>query len=220
MADFQLYVFDYNYSSWSMRAGVLMRASGLAFTEECLHLDDDARATIGAISPSKLLPLLVHGPVRIWESLAIAEYVAEQCPERPLWPRDPHARAAARAASAEMHAGFQPLRGQFPMNIRARFPHSPRPPEVERNVARIKDVWRDLRKRFGQGGPYLCGEFGIVDAMFVPVVMRFRTYDVRLDGVLADYADAVLEHPAVRSWLDEAAREEKRIPAYEFTVDH
>jgi glutathione S-transferase len=220
MADLQLYVFDYNYSSWSMRAGVLLRASGLAFTEECLHLDDDTRATIGAISPSKLLPLLVHGSVRIWESLAIAEYVAEQCPNQLLWPRDPHARALSRAASAEMHAGFQPLRQQFPMNIRARFPNCPRSAEVERNVVRIKEMWRDLRKRFGQGGPYLCGPFGIVDAMFAPVVMRFRTYDVKLDGALADYADAVLEHPAIRSWLAEAAREEKRIPQVEYVVDH
>ena len=219
MPDLKLYVFDYNYSSWSMRAGVLLRASGLAFDEQPLHLDDATLADIGALSPSKLLPMLEHGTLRVWDSLAISEYVAELCPERDLWPRDAHARAVARAASAEMHAGFVPLRGQFPMNIRARFPGSPRPPDVERNVARIKQLWSDLRARFGAGGDFLCGAFGIVDAMYVPVLMRFRTYGVRLDGVCAAYADALLRHPAVQGWLEQAEREAQRVPAYEYTRD-
>lgn len=220
MADYELHIFDYNYSSWSMRAGVLLRATRLPFRETRLHLDDATRANIASVSPSKLLPLLVHGERRIWDSLAIAEYLAEQCPEQALWPRDAHARAVARSASAEMHSGFAALRSVMNMNIRARYPGFARPPEVEANIARIKALWSELRGRFGSGGDYLCGEFGIVDAMFAPVVMRFRSYDVKLEGVLAVYADAILNHPAVTGWLDEASRESTRVPAYEYVVDH
>jgi glutathione S-transferase len=219
MADYELYVFDYNYSSWSMRAGVLLRATGLPFREQRLNLDDETRANIDRISPSRLLPLLVHGELRIWDSLAIGEYLAEQCPEQPLWPRDAHARAIARAASAEMHSGFSALRGAMPMNIRAFYPKFPRTLDVERNVRRIEALWGELRARFGRGGPYLFGEFGIVDAMFAPIVMRFRTYDVKLEGACADYAAALLQHGAVQGWLDEAQRDTYRVPAYDFLVD-
>ena len=218
MAAYRLHVFDYNYSSWSMRAGVVMRLSGVAFDESCLHLDDTARAGIRKLSPSGLLPLLEHGERRIGDSLAIAEYMAELCPERALWPRDAHARAVARSASAEMHSGFAAVRQAMPMNLRAHYPGFARGAEVERQVARVKELWTDLRARFGRGGEYLCGEFGIVDAMYAPVVMRFRSYDVKLDGACAEYAAAVLRHPAVASWIEAAGREELRIPAYEFAV--
>lgn len=219
MENLELYIFDYNYSSWSMRAGVLLRATGLTFHEKRFHLDEETRAKIGSVSPSKLLPVLMHGSLRVWDSLAIAEYLAEQCPDLPLWPRDVAARAAARSASAEMHSGFSALRALMPMNIRARYPQFARPPELERNVARVKELWSELRAHFGAGGDYLCGAFGIVDAMFAPVVMRFRTYDVRLEGACAAYAQAVLEHPAVRGWLDEAERDTSRVAAYEYVVD-
>lgn len=218
MAAYRLHVFDYNYSSWSMRAGVVLRLSGVAFEESPVHLDDAGRARVAALSPSGLLPLLEHGERRIWDSLAIAEYMAEQCPDRALWPRDAHARAVARAACAEMHSGFTAIRQQMPMNLRARYPGFARNPEVERQVARVKELWRELRARFGRGGEYLCGEFGIVDAIYAPVVARFRSYDVRLEGPLADYAAAVLRHPAVAGWHEAAAREALRIPAYELVV--
>jgi len=218
MAGYRLHVFDYNYSSLSMRAGVVIRLAAVAFDESCVHLDDEGRVRSRALSPSGLLPLLEHGERRIWDSLAIAEYMAEQCPDRPLWPRDPHARAVARAASAEMHSGFGAIRQAMPMNLRARYPGFARSPEVERQVVRVKQLWQELRTRFGRGGEYLCGEFGIVDAIYAPVVARFRSYDVRLEGPCADYAAAVLRHPAVAGWLDAAAREELRIDAYEFAV--
>ena len=218
MAAYRLHVFDYNYSSWSMRAGVVMRLSGVAFDESPVHLDDEGRERIQKLSPSGLLPLLEHGERRIWDSLAIAEYMAEECPDRALWPRDAQARAVARAASAEMHSGFGALRQGMPMNLRARYPGFARSPEVERQVARVKALWTGLRARFGRGGDFLCGEFGIVDAMYAPIVARFRSYDVRLDGPCADYAAAVLRHPAVVAWEGAAAREERRIPAYEFAV--
>jgi glutathione S-transferase len=218
MSELELSIFDYNYSSWSMRAGVLLRATGLPFTE-AVHSLEAERANVHALSPSGLMPVLRHGELRVWDSLAIAEYVAELCPEQPLWPRDAATRAVARAASAEMHSGFTPMRSLLPMNIRARFTQLPRPPEVERNVRRIQSLWTELRRRFGHGGPYLCGEFGIVDAMFAPVVMRFRTYAVQLDGECRSYADAILAHHAVQSWLEAAAKETTRIAAYEYTVD-
>ena len=216
--ELELTILDYNYSSWSMRAGVLLRATGLPFRELCYSLDAE-RGRMEQLSPSGLVPLLRHGTLKVWDSLAIAEYLAELCAEQALWPRSREARAVARAASAEMHSGFMPLRGALPMNIRAHFVQAPRTPEVERNIKRIKALWTELREQFGQSGPYLCGDFGIVDAMFVPVVMRFRSYAVKLDGVCEAYAQAVLAHPATRSWLEAAARETTRIQAYEYTTD-
>jgi len=218
MAEYELHVLDYNYSSWSMRAGIVMRAAGVPFREARHHLDDAGLEKLRQLSPSALLPLLEHGKVRVWDSLAIAEYVAEQCPDRALWPRDAHARAVARSASAEMHSGFLAMRNSMNMNIRSRFPGFARSPEVDRNVQRVKQLWTDLRTRFGQGGDFLCGEFGIVDAMFAPVVTRFRTYDVALEGACAAYADAVLAHPAVASWLEAALADPFRIERYEYTT--
>jgi len=219
MSEITLNIFDYNYSSWSMRAGVLLRLSGLPFRERRFNLDDATRMNIGRVSASRLLPAIEHGDLQVWDSLAIAEYVAELVPERPLWPRDAQARAVARSASAEMHSGFAALRGSMTMNIRAHYPRFPRPLDVERNVDRIKELWTQLRQRFGTRGDFLCGEFGIVDAMFAPVVTRFRTYDVKLDGVCEAYAQAVLSHAAVKGWLAEAAKDTFHVPAYDYFVD-
>jgi glutathione S-transferase len=118
-----------------------------------------------------------------------------------------------------MHSGFLPLRALMTMNIRRHYPRFPRSAEVEANVVRIKELWLSLRARFASNGPYLCGDFGIVDAMFAPVVTRFRTYDVKLEGACAAYADAVLEHPAVRDWLSKAAADQSHVPAYDYVVD-
>lgn len=219
MSEITLNIFDYNYSSWSMRAGVVLRLSGLPFHERRFNLDDATRQNIGTVSASRLLPALQHGDLQVWDSLAIAEYVAELAPDRPLWPRDAKARAVARSASAEMHSGFSALRGLLTMNIRAHYPRFPRPLDVERNVHRVKELWTQLRERFGSGGDFLCGEFGIVDAMFAPVVTRFRTYDVKLDGVNERYAQAVLSHSAVASWLAEADKDSFHVPAYDYFVD-
>jgi glutathione S-transferase len=219
MSELELFVFDYNYSSWSMRAGVVLRLSGLPFTETRLHLDEETLSTIAGVSRSKLLPLLRHGGLRVGDSLAIAEYVAELCPALALWPRDAGARALARSASAEMHSGFSALRSAMPMNIRAHYPRFARTREVDAAVTRIKELWSDLRERFAQRGEYLCGEFGIVDAMFAPVVLRFRTYDVKLDGVHQAYAQAVSRHPAVTGWLDQARDDTSIVANNEYVVD-
>ncbi|MEY4515003.1 MAG: hypothetical protein RLZZ450_7125 [Pseudomonadota bacterium] len=219
MSTITLNIFDYNYSSWSMRAGVVLRLSGLPFHERRFNLDDATRQNIGKVSASRLLPAIQDGELQVWDSLAIAEYVAELVPERLLWPRDRAARAVARSASAEMHAGFAALRNLLTMNIRAHYPRFPRPLDVERNVDRIKELWTQLRQRFASDGDFLCGEFGIVDAMFAPVVTRFRTYDVKLDGVCERYAQSVLSFPAVASWLAEADKDTFHVPAYDYFVD-
>lgn len=217
-AELHLHVFDYNYSSWSMRAGVLLRSLEVPFRETRAHLDADGKAKLRALSPSGLLPLLEHGSLRIGDSLAIAEYLAELFPDKQLWPRDREARALARSASCEMHSGFSAMRSAMTMNIRARYPGFARTPEVERDVQRIQQLWADLRARHASQGEFLAGPFGIVDAMFAPVVTRFRTYDVQLSQPCADYADAVLAHPAVRGWLDEADKDDFRLPQYEYVV--
>jgi glutathione S-transferase len=144
--------------------------------------------------------------------------VAELFPDAGLWPADVEARALARAASCEMHAGFSAMRASMSMNIRARYPGFARSPGVDRDVLRVQALWRELRAKFGHLGPFLCGGFGIVDAMFAPVVMRFRSYDVRLQGVCAEYADALAEHPAVLGWLEMAALDDFRIEAFEYAV--
>jgi glutathione S-transferase len=206
-AELHLHVFDYNYSSWSMRAGVLLRSLGVPFRETRVHLDTDGKAK-----------LLEHGSLRIGDSLAIAEYLAELFPDKLLWPREREARALARAASCEMHSGFSAMRNTMNMNIRARYPGFARSPDVDRDVKRIQQLWTDLRTRYASQGDFLCGQFGIVDAMFAPVVTRFRTYDVQLPQPCADYADALFAHPAMRGWLDEADKDDFRVPQYEYVV--
>jgi glutathione S-transferase len=218
MPRYRLYIFDYNYSSWSMRAGIVLRAAGVPFEEQRINLDDDGRAHSKQLSPSGLLPMLEHDELRVCDSLAIAEYMAERCPDAGLWPSDPSSRALARAASAEMHSGFQALRNVMNMNIRARYPGFARAPEVDGQVSRIKQLWADLRARHASQGDFLCGRFGIVDAMFAPVVTRFRTYDVKLTGVARAYSDAVFAHPAMTGWLAEAEKDTFVVPAYEYVT--
>lgn len=153
MSGYELFVLDYNYSSWSMRAGILLRFAGVNFKETLLHLDTAGRAELRKISGSGLLPLLVHDGLKIWDSLAIAEYLAEQLPAIPFWPKNREARAVARSASAEMHSGFSAMRNAMNMNIRACYTGYARTPEVDRNVQRVQELWRELRTRFGAGGP-------------------------------------------------------------------
>ena len=197
-----------NYSSWSMRAWVLLRQLGIDFEERRLRFDSDEwDAGIGRWSPSGLVPVLWRGEVAVWDTLAIAETVAEWFPDRGVWPADPVARAFARAASAEMHSGFRNLRARMPMNIRGSHPGKGMTPEVRADIARIERLWAEARRRFGAGGDFLFGRFSAADAMFAPVVMRFATYGVAGSPVARRYGEAVQAAPAVRAWC-EAARAE------------
>ncbi len=204
------------YSSWSMRPWVLMRHFGIAFREVRISLyDGNWRQRILEYSPSGKVPALTDGDVRVWESLAIAEYLAEKHAEKTLWPRDATARATARAVSAEMHAGFAALRSGMPMNVRRRFPDKGRSREVLADIERITALWRDCRSRFGAGGEFLFGAFSIADAMYAPVVSRLITYQVEVDDGAAAYVRSMSALPSYQAWVDEALRETETISHYE-----
>lgn len=212
MAEFTLVVGNKNYSSWSMRGGLMVRIAGIECEEIVIPLDrPESAAAIRKHSPSGKVPVLLHRGLAVWESLAIAEYLNDLKPEAGLWPSSAAARAHARAISAEMHAGFSDLRTHMPMNIRASYPGKGMAPGVRADIERITSTWRDCRKRFGGAFPrddgFLFGTFGAADAMFAPVVTRFRTFGVALDADSEAYAKAVLAQPAVQEWIDAAKNE-------------
>ncbi len=204
------------YSSWSLRPWLALKQAGAAFTEVVIPLrQPETAAAIARWSPAGRVPVLRHGDVTVWESIAVLEYIAEVFPEAYLWPADPAARAHARTLAAEMHSGFLPLRTHMNMNIRRQRPGHGRTPEVDKDIARITAMWRDCRARFGAGGPFLFGAFTNADAMYAPVVTRFKTYGVSLDSECQAYADAVLDLPAMRTWYADAEREPWTIAAFE-----
>jgi glutathione S-transferase len=203
----KLYVGNRNYSSWSIRGSLLVRQSGLPCDEVVIPLDtDEFHARIGALSPSRCVPVLHADGAVVWDSLAIAEFLHEQRPNAGLWPRDARARAFARSVSSEMHAGFQALRSQMPMDLRARR-SVPQTAELADDIARIDAIWTACREAHGRAGQFLFGAWSAADAMYAPVVSRFRTYGVELSAVAAEYAAAVWQWPALESLAAEAAAE-------------
>lgn len=209
MSDLTLVIGNKAYSSWSLRPWLALKQAGLPFREILVPLrQPDTKERILAHSPSGKVPCLLHGNRTIWDSLAICEYVAELDSAAGLWPDDAHARAVARSVSAEMHASFVGLRSNLPMDLKADHPGEGRTPESEADIARVTALWTDMRRRFGQGGPFLFGRFTIADAMFAPVVTRFTTYDVTVDETVRAYMDAVLALPAMRDWIAAAKAEE------------
>lgn len=187
-----------------------MREFGIPFEEKVIPLDlPETKKKIARHSRAGRLPVLRHGEVRVWESLAILEYLAELYPAKAMWPKLRPARAMARAVANEMHAGFQALRNACPMNLRR--PHRPLsvglPEEVRSNVARIETLWKDCRKAYGKGGPFLFGKFTIADAMYAPVATRFETYAIPVSKASRDYMDALLTTRSFRDWKAGAAEE-------------
>jgi glutathione S-transferase len=158
------------------------------------------------------VPVLVDGELAVWDSLAIVEYVADTFPDKPVWPADRTARARARSICAEMHAGFQALRSHLVLNFQVTFPRAFWPVAVQKDIARIFEMWADCRRGFGAGGPFLFGRFSAADAYFAPVVRRFRTYDVKAPDVPAAYMQAVDELPGLRAWAEAARRENDFVP--------
>jgi glutathione S-transferase len=200
-----------NYSSWSFRPWIGMKTAGIAFEETVISLEaKDFKARITALSGAGKVPVLRDGEVRVWESLAILEYVAEKFPAARLWPESAAARAHARAVASEMHAGFQPLRRQLPMNmwrpVKARVLDA----EALANVARIDEIFRECLAQYG--GPFLFGAFGAADAMYVPVVSRFYTYAVEVSAAARSYMNAVMALPAWREWRAAALQEPWVLP--------
>ena len=217
MADFTIYIGNKNYSSWSLRGWLMLKHTGVDFTEEVIALDEPStRTNILRHSPSARVPAVKHGDFVVWESLAIGEYLAELFPPAQLWPMAATARAVARAVSSEMHAGFAALRSHLPMNIRSSFPNRGVTPEVQADINRVTALWRDCRRRFGEGGAFLFGAFTIADAMYAPVVSRFRTYKIELDDETQPYADALWALPMMQEWAAAARNEPAIIEKYEF----
>ncbi len=203
-----------NYSSWSLRPWLAMRVAEIDFDEKLIEFGDFGPEWQNAIveySPTKKVPLLIDGDIKVWESLAILEYLADKWPEKKLWPTNTPARAMARSVSAEMHAGFTALRTYMPMNIRASHPGvNLDKPGVQDDVNRLTSIWREARENFGSGGDFLFGHFTNADAMFAPIVSRLTTHAVEVDQVSRAYMDSVLAIPAMVSWSD-AGRAEKAV---------
>ncbi len=211
---YTLVIGNKNYSSWSMRPWLLMKHFGISFVEKYVPLFVDGyRDRIANISPSGKVPCLIDGAITIWDSLAIAEYLAERHPG--LWPAGPTARAVARAVSAEMHSGFVALRTNYGMNIRRRAPRPVTDGAIRADIERITALWNDCRSRFGDGGPYLFGAYSIADAMYAPVCFRFQTYGVAPSGAAGEYLAAMLASPAMQALAKEAATEPDVIEMYE-----
>jgi len=205
-----------NYSSWSLRPWLALKHAGIPFAEVRIPLRmPQTRERILEYSPSSKVPLLVDGRIKVWESLAILEYLAEKFPKGCAWPDDPQARAFARSAAAEMHAGFAALRAELPMNCRARRSGVAPSPAAREDIERVLALWRSAREAFGRSGPWLCGAFGPVDAMFAPVALRFLTYGVAAPGAAGDFVAAVRQDPAIREWIEAAAKEPEVIQEVE-----
>lgn len=204
----KIWVGDKNLSSWSLRAWLALAHTGAEFEEEVIRLDrQDTRARITAVSPGGRLPVLRDGSVCVWDSLAIAEYLAERFPEAGLWPAASEERALARSICAEMHAGFPALRRECAMEIAARHPRPALSPEAQADLARIVVLWADCRHRFGKGGPFLFGTFTNADAFYAPVCTRFVTWSLETDATTRAYIDAILALPAMKRWAADAAAE-------------
>ncbi len=211
-----LYIGNKNYSSWSMRPWVLLKQAGIPFEEVMVRFDSfsaDSRfkQRLGPISPSGKVPVLVDDGFAIWDSLAIAEYLAEKFPDRQLWPRDARARARARSISAEMHAGFQNLRSACTMNIEADLSQIGAlvwrdKPAVRKDVARLIEMWSELLD--AHKGPMLFGDFSIADAMYAPVVMRLTRFALPVPEPIAAYLQRVQELPGVAAWIADALQEQ------------
>ncbi len=208
MNDLTLVIGNKRYSSWSLRGWLTMKLSGQSFEEVVIPLrQPETRAEILRYSPAGRVPTLIHGELVVWDSLAIAEYLAEVFPKAGLWPGDAAARARARSVAAEMHSGFSALRGRMPMDVLARLPGKGHNPEVLADADRIMTIWRGCRERFGQEGGFLFGAPGAADAFYAPVVSRFITYGIEMDPVSQAYCDRVMEWPLMRAWVAAAEAE-------------
>lgn len=206
MQDLVLYIGNKNYSSWSMRPWLALTGCGIPFREVLIPFEMKAgNPKYRSLSPVGRVPVLHHGNVRVWESLAIIEYVAELFPDAGLWPKMAAERALARSISMEMLSGFQALRGSCPMNIRRKPGKIALPEGVAANIDRIETIWRDCRRQ--SGGPFLFGAFTAADAMFAPVVNRFEVYELVSAPDTLDYMNAMKAHPAWREWQNAALQE-------------
>jgi glutathione S-transferase len=218
VADLTIYLGNRNYASWSLRAWLALKATGAPFEEVVIPLfQPGSKETLHKYSPSGKVPALHHGDIVVWDSLAICGYLGDVFSGAGLWPADPAAKALARSICAEMHSGFQALRSQFPMNIRSNFPGREITPEAQADINRVMAIWRQCRNRYGEkSGDFLFGPFTSADAMYAPVVTRFRTYKFDLERESEAYCDAIMALPAMQEWVAAARNEPMIIDQYEF----
>ncbi|MCP1731701.1 glutathione S-transferase [Bradyrhizobium japonicum] len=213
----KLVIGNKNYSSWSMRPWLALRANNIPFEEVFipLYTDQADKDRILAFSKAGKVPTLIDGDVTVWDSLAIIEYLAERFPEAKLWPADRAARAHARAISAEMHSGFMPLRNECGMNLHRPIRAVALSDDARANVARIQEIWAECHLRYGKQGPFLFGAFSAADAMYAPVVHRFRTYAIPVKAEAQHYVDAMMALPAFAEWTRDGIAETLRIDRFE-----
>jgi glutathione S-transferase len=215
----KLVIGNKNYSSWSMRPWLALRANNIPFEEVfiSLYTGEADKQRILSFSRSGKVPILVDGDVAVWDSLAIVEYVAERFPEKRLWPEHPAHRAHARAISAEMHSGFAALRNECGMNLHRPVRAIELSDEARANVARIQEIWAECRARYGRSGPFLFGSFCAADAMFAPVVHRFRTFAIAVSKDTQAYMDTMMALPAFAEWTKAGLAETIVIEKFETT---
>jgi len=218
MAALKLAIGNKNYSSWSMRPWLALRANDIPFEEVVipLYTDDPAdKQRIVSFSRAGKVPVLVDGDITVWDSLAIIEYIAERFPEKKLWPDDVAARAHARSACAEMHSGFMALRNECGMNLHRKVAPVTLSADALANIARVQQIWQECRERYGANGPFLFGGFGAADAMYAPVVHRFRTYAIEGTPQTRAYMETMMAQPAFQEWTQDGLAETLVIEKFE-----
>lgn len=216
MESLTLIIGNKNYSSWSLRPWLAMKQAGLAFSEIRIPLyQPESSEKIRQYSPSGKVPVLIHGSITVWDSLAICEYLAECFSDYSWWPDVQYDLAIARSISAEMHSGFFALREQMPMNCRAKALEKRLTPTLQADIDRITALWSSARQQFSSKGDFLCGPFSIADAMYAPVVFRFITYGVNLNALCQEYMETMLALPALQEWLHAAEAESEQISMVE-----
>lgn len=205
MSEFTLIIGNKNNSTWSLRGYLALKHAGVEFDEILValrpYLD---REKLDELTPAGKVPTVKHGDNYIWDSLAICEYFADLYPEKKFWPEDINVRAHARCVTSEMHSGFSALRNAMPMAIHSTFECPEISGELQSDIERIIDIWSECLDKYSSNGPYLFGQYSIADMMFSPVVFRFRSYQVDLPQRLVEYCDAVINHPDVKAWVDDA----------------
>ncbi|MCL4671873.1 MAG: glutathione S-transferase family protein [Sphingomonadaceae bacterium] len=215
----KLIIGNKNYSSWSLRAWLAAKQSGILFEELTVNIGGDdwqvAKRQSGEIMPSGKVPILWDGEVVVWDSLAILEYLADKVGRDRFWPKDDAARGMARAVVAEMHSSFRALRSELPMNVRARIEGHRVSEECKQDIVRVLQIWAEARARYGEGGPFLFGTFGAADVFFAPVVSRFVTYGIGVPGFAEAYMETMWEQEWMQAWINAAEDEEWTIEQYE-----
>lgn len=207
----ELIIGNKNYSSWSMRGWLILKAYGIEFTETRIALfTDEFHNRIGQLSPSRKVPALLDGEITVWDSLSICEYVNDTYLHGRAWPIDPADKAQARSVSCEMHSGFMALRNELPMNCRAKQQVEPSD-EALKDIARIDQMWAELRQKHAPKGPWLFGDFSIADIMYIPVALRFMTYNIQLSDISNDYIACILSNEWVKEWVSDSQNEQEII---------